>query len=143
MFGTITIKLTNVSVNGYFPRPLNIQEPLITGGTGILTISFHPIPYPPSPSPNPVPPQPDPAPNSLGGASTRLAVVPRGLRYYLRVNEGNRVNALRLGQLVTVTGIDDEKKIVAIATPLETISTDPAVFSGPVGVLTTLSPTPA
>src|ERR1700733_7161076 len=109
MIGTIAIKLTSVTVKGYFPAQLNLalnlEETLITGATGVLTVSFYPIPYPPL-----SPPEPQPGPLSAG--SLALPVVPRGVRYYLQVNGGNRTNPLRLGQLVLVIGTDDEKKLL-------------------------------
>jgi hypothetical protein len=44
MFGTISIKLKEVTIKGYFPPPLILDDPLIFGGAGILTISFRPLP---------------------------------------------------------------------------------------------------
>lgn len=132
MLGTISVILTNVTITGYFPQPLSVAEELVSDGAGTLTISFYPIPYP---LPPPVP-GPQPTPYAADAAASALAVVPRGTRYYLQLDAGNRVNALRLGQLVSVTGIDPQKKVVALATPLETVSVGtPAVFQGPTGVL--------
>jgi hypothetical protein len=130
MLGTISVKLVNVDIGGFIPHPAAPPEQVLTGATGTLTISFSP------PSPSPPPPlskngQPDGRTPATPGASAVL----RGLRYYLEVQGGTRISALRLGQQVTVSALDEERKPVTLATLLETIGTgDPALFSGPQGV---------
>ena len=133
MIGTISIKLTNVTVSSYFPPPLNLRETLIADGIGALTVSFYPPPssptHPTASAPAILRPEP------LQSSGSGIPVVWRGLRYYLQVTDGKRANALRLGQAVNVTAYDDEKNVIQLLTQLETISTGtPAVFSGPLGI---------
>jgi len=45
---TVTIKLTNINVEGSFPPPLTMQEPLIKSGKGVLAITVAVTPGGPS-----------------------------------------------------------------------------------------------
>jgi hypothetical protein len=55
------------------------------------------------------------------------------VRYYLQVEGGTRVNKLRLGEVVTVSGKDADNRVVAPSGPLETVQDGtPALFRGPV-----------
>jgi hypothetical protein len=126
---TISTKLTDINVKAYFSvigssgqllPPLPPDETLISGGTGVLTITLQP------PAP---PPQ---AQLGLQGPQPPLPVRPFA-RYYLQVDTGERVHPLRLGQQVIVTGVDAEKKVLAPAEIFETVNTGtPAVFVSPV-----------
>jgi len=133
MIGTISIRLKNVTVMGYFPPPLLLEDPLVDGGTGVLTISFRHISYPPGQVPLAAAEA-----ASTGNASPTVPIpipfAPRGVRYHLEVTGGNRTNPLRVGQVVAVAALDEEGKPIPLATHLETIGIGAvATFDGPVG----------
>jgi hypothetical protein len=128
---TISVRLTDLVINAYFEAPLLLEEILVTDGTGLLTITLYPPFMPPAPAPfYPLTADPNTA------TPSSILMGPLGnVRFHLQIDTGTRVNALRLGQLVTIAGADSDKKPFYTTVILETTNTGtPALFSGPMNV---------